>query len=130
MTTATATATKKTNKKAQKALEIEDAKKQLLAHYVSEGSTVYTVLRSVSSSGMSRTLSLKVAKDGKILDLTYYAGTVLDWPIVEVNGSRALRVGGCGMDMGFHTVYTLSRALFREEGDTKDAGYLLNHAWA
>ena len=126
----TATAPKKTSKKAQKALEIEDAKKQLLAHYVSEGSTVYTVLRSVSSSGMSRTLSLKVAKDGKILDLTYYAGTVLDWPIVEVNGSRALRVGGCGMDMGFHTVYTLSSILFREEGSTKDAGYLLNHAWA
>jgi hypothetical protein len=124
------TATKKTSKKAQKALEIEDAKKQLLTHYVSEGSTVYTVLRSVSSSGMSRTLSLKVAKDGKILDLTYYAGTVLDWPIVEVNGSRAIRVGGCGMDMGFHTVYTLSRALFREEGSTKDAGYSLNHAWA
>jgi hypothetical protein len=126
----TATATKKTSKKAQKELEIQDAKKQLLAHYVSEGSTVYTVLRSVSSSGMSRTLSLKVAKDGKILDLTYYAGIVLDWPIVEVNGSRALRVGGCGMDMGFHTVYTLSRVLFGEEGNTKDAGYSLNHAWA
>jgi hypothetical protein len=126
----TATATKKVSKKAQKVLEIEDAKKQLLAHYVSEGSTVYTVLRSVSSSGMSRTLSLKVAKDGKILDLTYYAGTVLDWPIVEVNGSRALRVGGCGMDMGFHTVYSLSRALFRDEEHTGDVGYLLNHAWA
>ena len=128
----TATATKKTSKKAQKALEVQDAKKQLLAHYVSEGSTVYTVLRSVSSSGMSRTLSLKVAKDGKILDLTYYAGIVLDWPIVEVNGSRALRVGGCGMDMGFHTVYTLSRVLFREEGEQLhcDAGYALNHAWA
>jgi hypothetical protein len=126
----TATATKKTTKKEQKALDVQDAKKQLLAHYVSEGSTVYTVLRSVSSSGMSRTLSLKVAKDGKILDLTYYAGIVLDWPIVEVNGSRALRVGGCGMDMGFHTVYSLSRSLFREEGNTKDAGYLLNHAWA
>ena len=126
----TATAEKKTSKKAQKALDVQDAKKQLLAHYVSEGSTVYTVLRSVSSSGMSRTLSLKVAKDGKILDLTYYAGIVLDWPIVEVNGSRALRVGGCGMDMGFHTVYTLSRVLFREEGSTTDAGYSLNHNWA
>ena len=127
----TATAEKKTSKKAQKALDVQDAKKQLLAHYVSEGSTVYTVLRSVSSSGMSRTLSLKVAKDGKILDLTYYAGIVLDWPIVEVNGSRALRVGGCGMDMGFHTVYSLSRVLFRVEGQTSpDAGYTLNHAWA
>jgi hypothetical protein len=79
---------------------------------------------------MSRTLSLKVAKEGRILDLTYYASIVLDWPLVEVNGSRALRVGGCGMDMGFHTVYTLSRVLFHEEGSTTDAGYSLNHAWA
>ena len=126
----TATATKKTTKKEQKALDVAYAREQLLTHYVSEGDTIYTVLRSVSSSGMSRTISLKVAKEGKILDLTYYASIVLDWPLVEVNGSRALRVGGCGMDMGFHTVYSLARGLFREEGSTKDAGYSLNHAWA
>ena len=128
----TATAEKKTSKKEQKALDVAYAREQLLTHYLSEGDTVYTVLRSVSSSGMSRTISLKVAKEGKILDLTYYASIVLDWPLVEVNGSRALRVGGCGMDMGFHTVYTLSRVLFREEGQDLhcDAGYALNHAWA
>lgn len=126
----TATATKKTTKKEQKALDVAYAREQLLTHYLSEGDTVYTVLRSVSSSGMSRTISLKVAKDGKILDLTYYASIVLDWPLVEVNGSRALRVGGCGMDMGFHTVYSLSRALFRDDSPIGDAGYLLNHAWA
>ena len=126
----TTTAEKKTSKKAQKALDVAYAREQLLTHYVSEGDTIYTVLRSVSSSGMSRTLSLKVAKEGKILDLTYYASILLDWTLVEVNGSRALRVGGCGMDMGFHTVYTLSRVLFREEGSTKDAGYSLNHNWA
>jgi len=124
------TATKKMTKKEEKALDVAYAREQLLTHYLREGDTVYTVLRSVSSSGMSRTLSLKVAKDGKILDLTYYASILLDWPLVEVNGSRALRVGGCGMDMGFHTVYTLSSILFREEGNTKDAGYSLNHAWA
>jgi hypothetical protein len=126
----TATAEKKISKKAQKALDVQYAREQLLTHYVKEGDTVYTVLRSVSSSGMSRTISLKVAKDGKILDLTYYASILLDWTLVEVNGSRALRVGGCGMDMGFHTVYTLSRVLFREEGSTTDAGYSLNHNWA
>jgi hypothetical protein len=126
----TATATKKMTKKEEKALDVAYAREQLLTHYVSEGDTVYTVLRSVSSSGMSRTMSLKVAKDGKILDLTYYAAIVLEWPLVEVNGSRALRVGGCGMDMGFHTVYSLARSLFREDLNTKDAGYSLNHAWA
>ena len=126
----TATATKKTSKKAQKALDVQYAREQLLTHYVKEGDTVYTVLRSVSSSGMSRTISLKVAKEGKILDFTYYASILLDWPLVEVHGSRALRVGGCGMDMGFHTVYSLSRSLFRDEEHTGDVGYLLNHAWA
>lgn len=126
----TTTAPKKITKKEAKALDVQYAREQLLTHYVSEGDTIYTVLRSVSSSGMSRTISLKVAKEGKILDLTYYASILLGWTLVEVNGSRALRVGGCGMDMGFHTVYTLSRVLFREEGSTKDAGYSLNHNWA
>lgn len=122
------------NKKEQKREEFEYAKKQLLAHYVNEGDTVYTILRSVSSSGMSRTISLKVARDGKILDLTYFASVVLGWPLVEKNGSRALRVGGCGMDMGFHTVYTLARVLFRDkyegQADAVDAGYSLSQAWA
>lgn len=125
----TATAEKKISKKEQKALDVAYAREQLLTHYLTEGATVYTVLRSVSSSGMSCTMSLKVARDGKILDLTYYAATVLDYPLVEVNGSRALRVGGCGMDMGFHIVYSLSRSLFRTRAADGDPGYLLNHSW-
>jgi hypothetical protein len=123
MTTGTMT------KKEQKVQEVAEAKEQLLKHFVKEGDTVYTVIRSVSSSGMSRTMSLKVAKEGKILDLTYYASVVLGWPLVEVNGSRALRVGGAGMDMGFHTVYTLSSVLFRDSVKG-DAGYTLKQAWA
>ena len=127
MTTATMT------KKQQKQEEIEYAKKQLLEFFVKEGDTVYTVLRSVAPSGMSRTMSLKVAKNGRILDLTYCASVVLDYPLVEVNGSRAIRVGGGGMDMGFHVVYSLARVLFREkyEGQPEavDAGYSLDQAW-
>lgn len=121
------------SKKEQKQADYDYAKKQLLDYYLTEGATVYTVLRSVSSSGMSRTISLKVAKGDHILDLTYWASVVLDWKLVEVNGSRALRVGGCGMDMGFHTVYTLARVLFRDkyEGQSDiDAGYSLQQAWA
>lgn len=124
MTTATA------SKKEQKALDVAYAREQLLTHYLTEGDTVYTVLRSVSSSGMSRTMSLKVVEDGRIVDITYYAAQVLGYPLVEVNGSRALRVGGCGMDMGFHVVYSLSSVLFRTRSADGDAGYLINHAWA
>lgn len=121
------------SKKEQKKEDFDWAKKQLLGYYLTEGATVYTVLRSVSSSGMSRTMSLKVAKGGQILDLTYYASVVLGYKLVEVNGSRALRVGGCGMDMGFHVVYSLARVLFRDkyEGQSDiDAGYSLEQVWA
>jgi hypothetical protein len=122
------------SKKEQKQERFDYAKKQLLEFYLKEGDTVYTVLRSVSSSGTSRTISLKVAREGKILDLTYFAADVLGWPLVEKNGSRALRVGGCGMDMGFHTVYTLASVLFRDkyegQADAVDAGYSLQQAWA
>jgi hypothetical protein len=122
------------NKKEQKQADYEYAKKQLLGYYLNEGDTVYTIIRSVSASGMSRTISLKVARGGQILDLTYFASVVLGWPLVEKNGSRALRVGGCGMDMGFHTVYTLASILFRDkyegQADAVDAGYSLSQAWA
>jgi hypothetical protein len=127
MTTATL------SKKEQKQADFDYAKKQLLEYYLSEGDTVYTLIRTIAPSGMSRTISLKVAKEGRILDLTYFASVVLGWPLVEANGSRALRVGGAGMDMGFHTVYTLARVLFRDkyegQADAVDAGYSLQHAW-
>lgn len=117
----------------QKKLDYDYAKERLLTHYINEGDTIYTVLRSVAPSGMSRTMSLKVAQNGRIVDLTYYASVVLDYPLVEVNGSRAVRVGGCGMDMGFHVVYSLARVLFRDkyEGQPEavDAGYSLLQAW-
>ena len=117
----------------QKKLNYDYAKEQLLTHFLTEGDTIYTVLRSVAPSGMSRTMSLKVAKNGKIQDLTYYASIVLDYPLVEVNGTRAIRVGGAGMDLGFHVVYSLARVLFRDkyEGQPEavDAGYSLSEAW-
>ena len=118
----------------QKKLDYEYAKERLLTYYINEGDTIYTVLRSVAPSGMSRTMSLKVATDkGVIQDLTYYASIVLDYPLVEVNGSRAIRVGGAGMDLGFHVVYSLARVLFRDkyEGQPEavDAGYSLSQAW-
>ena len=108
-----------------KELDSNYCKEQLLTHYLREGSTVYTVLRSVSSSGMSRTMSVKIVRDGRIDDITFNVAHALDYPLVEVNGSRAIRVNGAGMDMGFHVVYSLGRVLFRGQGE--DPGYLLNH---
>lgn len=83
--------------------------------WIKPGDTLYTILRHVSSSGMSRDISLVYikpnAKEGQaIYDLDYNAQMILGYPAPK-RGS-GLRVGGCGMDMGFHMVYTLSRYLF------------------
>jgi hypothetical protein len=89
---------------------------------------IHTITRHVSASGMTRDISLVYVKGGEIHNITYSAALALGWPLSEKSGSRAIRVSGAGMDMGFHTVYTLSRVLYRDtvEGD---AGYLLSQAW-
>jgi len=121
MTTATL------SKAAQARQDRDYAREQLLTHYVSEGSRVYTILRHVSSSGMSRDISLLVAdKEGRISDITYYAADALGDRLIERNGFRAIRVNGCGMDMGFHLVYNLSSVLFHGQDR---AGYILKQEW-
>ena len=120
MTTAT------TSKKAQKELDRAYAVEHLLTHYVTEGAKVYTILRHVSSSGMSRHISLVVAQGDEIIDITYYAAQALGDNPIESKGHRAIRVNGCGMDMGFHLVYNLSSVLFHGQDR---AGYVLKQGW-
>jgi hypothetical protein len=109
-----------------KELDSNYSREQLLTHYLREGSTVYTVLRSVSSSGMTRHISLLVAHGDEITDITYYAAGVLGDSLYERNGHRSIKVNGAGMDMGFHLVYSLSSVLFRGK---ERAGYELSHRW-
>lgn len=89
---------------------------------------IHTITRHVSASGMTRDISLIYVKSGIIFNVTYSAAQALEWPLSEKSGNRAIRVSGAGMDMGFHTVYTLSRVLYGAtiEGD---AGYKLRQAW-
>lgn len=101
-------------------------REQLFTHYISEGATVYTTIRTVSSSGMTRHISLFVARDSEITDITYLAAGVLGESLYERQGHRTIKVNGCGMDMGFHLVYSLSSVLF---AGVDRAGYVLNHRW-
>lgn len=120
--------TQSTLTRQEKINEREHSRERLSA-MLTPGDTIYTMIRSVSSSGMSRTMSLYIVKDNRLINITYYAAHALEWPLVEKNGSRVLRVGGCGMDMGFHTVYTLSRVLFAAAMPSSDAGYALKQEW-
>jgi len=114
------------SKRKQNKLDMEQGCEQLLTHYLSAGSTVYTILRKRNASGTSRTISLLVANNGKIEDITYYAAMALGERLIESNGHRAIRQNGGGMDMGFNLVYNLSSVLFHGEDR---AGYILEQEW-
>lgn len=75
------------------------------------GDTVCTILKHVSRSGMLREIQCIVTdkRDGQLWDITYFVARVTDNSIGPHYG---VRVQGCGMDMGFATVYNLSRCLY------------------
>jgi hypothetical protein len=87
---------------------------------------VYTILRSVSASGMSRHISLKIVHKGELIDITYLTARVLGDKVGDKFGCNTIRVNGCGMDMGFHLTYNLSSVLYAGENR---AGYVINQRW-
>lgn len=113
----------------------EQAREGLLA-ILKPGDTVYTVLRHVSASGMSRNIDAYVFRDDRPVYLSGYASTLIGWPMAKRSG---IVVGGCGMDMGFHLVHTLGALLWpdgtgephgtRNGEPDSDGGYALKHAW-
>jgi hypothetical protein len=79
-------------------------------------STVSVVLRHVSRSGMERAISV-ISPD--LRDVSWLVARATGF---KMHGAHeGLKVGGCGMDMGFHVVYSLSRTLYGAEG-----GYTCN----
>lgn len=120
------------------------------------GDTLHTVLRSRSRSGMSRVIDVYhlTVKDGKIRKdwLSYWIAKACGFTFQDrPNVSEGIKIGGCGMDIGFHIVYTLGAVLWPEgftcagkdcvsndhtNGDRNrkphhhsDGGYALNHEW-
>jgi len=87
-----------------------------LRSLVEPGDTIHTVLRSVSRSGMSRSIDAYVFKaDERTGDLIKHW---LSYSIAQAgigtwdNGRECVKMGGAGMDMGFALVYALSATLF------------------
>lgn len=123
--------------------ERAEAIKELQAR-VRPGMTINCILRNVSTSGMTRHISLFIDDE----PITWLAARALGENYTnEWRGYRAIKVTGCGMDIGFNLVYTLSGILFpngfipRDAGKTSgrnqtsadevdtDGGYALNHHW-
>lgn len=108
-----------TSKAEQKRIEKAEALAELVK-ILKPGQKVYTVVRHVARSGMSRLIDVYTVQDGELRYLSGYASKVLDWPR---DRSGALKVSGCGMDMCFQTVYCLSESVFKGQDR---AGYVLN----
>lgn len=105
----------------------DEARKELKA-LLKRGDTVYCQLVSVSRSGMLRRIALFVIKKNKPINITWLVGHLGLFSFDKDN--HALKVHGCGMDMGFHAVYELSGTLFgRRKGNPDDPGYALNREW-
>lgn len=108
-----------------------------LREWIKPGDTVYTILDSVSRSGMSRQIRVVVPYiDGKHLEsphsqsnkpTDYVQRDSMRVDFLHPNHAVALAIGarqakrgdgliigGAGMDMGFHLVYSLSHAIYPE----------------
>lgn len=145
------------SKAAQKKAEQEDAIKRLREE-IKPGSTLFTVARHVSSSGMSRSISVYQLKGrrGNVqpYDWSYLVAKAIDEKIDQTHDG--IKIGGAGMDMGFELVYRLSWALYggkhgypclgdkcpsnvhvndhtaprgKGKGIRHDDGYAINHRW-
>jgi len=85
-----------------------------------KNSPVHTVVRNVSASGMTRSISVLHHEDGSeiIEDVSYLVRRALGLQVDPKRGG--VKVQGAGMDMSFHLVYSLAQALY---GD----GYALSN---
>lgn len=126
----------------KESLEARRELKRLFKEF--ETQTVFVVQRGVSRSGMTRWLDLYLIPSGEAIvknhekwksqynqtvtrphRITYTVAKALQWTYNE--NREALVVSGCGMDMHFHTVYTLSCVLFCNKHYNHDKAYYLKH---
>tara|TARA_A100001515_G_scaffold61934_1_gene48728 strand:+ start:1137 stop:1553 length:417 start_codon:yes stop_codon:yes gene_type:complete len=110
-------------KKRKQTMTKEEAIKRL-KEVIKKGDTLFTQLCHVSQSGMMRHIKVRQIKDNRPLDWSMLVSTALDWKEAKnrFGGYNGIKVGGCGMDMGFHLVYTLSSVLYND-------GYAIKHEW-
>ena len=114
-----------------------DEARATLRAMLKPGATIHTKLNHVSRSGMMRVIDLYVTEDNELRRITWLACRATATTYSERH--EGMRLDGCGMDMGFHAVYNLGRALWpdgtpephgtRNGQPDRDGGYALKHRW-
>lgn len=107
--------------------------RELLRKYLKRGDIVYTQVLHVSRSGMFRRIGVYTVHKNRIINISGLVSEVAQFKLDRKD--FAVCVNGCGMDMGFHVVYELGRALFKPGKDAysgktnSDPGYALIQEW-
>ena len=116
-----------------KAEHVASAREHLFRN-LKPGDTVYTILKHVSDSGMSRTIDAYVIRDGRPVWIGGPVAAVLG--LAYDDRRQGAKVSGAGMDMGFHLVYSLAGTLWPGyqsptpgERTTATGGYALRQEW-
>ena len=103
-------------KVAQKQADRELARMELREIFAKqERPIIYTLLRHVSASGMSRDISAFTIVNGEKVNLTYTIAEAIGEKCRLSNGFNAIRMQGCGTDMGFSLVYCVIGQIYRHD---------------
>jgi hypothetical protein len=113
-----------------------------LRQWLKPGQTVYTVLESVSPSGMSRWIRIVLLEtDDKGMPYATHPNHAVATALGlrQDRKHEGMRIDGCGMDMGFEIVYQLGATLWPDETPKphgirngwpdRAGGYALKHRW-
>ena len=92
---------------------------EFLKDWFPKGSTAHTTVVHAAKSGMSRHIKVFAISGERIQNISYHVSKLLDKRYTD---KEAVFVGGGGMDMGFHLIYTLSSKLYKD-------GYAIKQSW-
>lgn len=70
---------------------------------------IYAVVRNVSKSGLTKSVSFKYVADGQLLNLTYYIGQIFNYKVADFHGYNVLKVGNLDS-----VIYNLGRAIHND----------------
>lgn len=88
-----------------------------------KGSTIYTILKRVSRSGMTRILDIVIIDDGEPRRVIVQEKSTCAKNVDQMDKWRGnYKVCGCGMDMGFWLVYKLGSLIHND-------GYYFKQSW-
>ena len=107
-----------------------------LRKIIKPGAELGVIAKNVARSGMSRDIAVLTCRKDGIQNISGLVADALEW---RWDDEDAVKVGGAGMDMGFHLIHTLGTVLYpkggcyrRKDGEKKceeNGGYLLKHRW-